>query len=134
VEETETGYLHREINEIVQRHIERDDPVKLPDLVTKVGESLILRGPEERWGNKQACCCSASRAAQETLLDLKRAAAIFDRKRSRHPPLLLPVHQDVANHSRWSRSRSPFIATAQVMRYACVVVPEFERFEDETRT
>jgi len=57
VEETETGCLRCEINEIVQRHIERDDPVNLPDLVAKVGESLvdlILLGPEERWGNKRA--------------------------------------------------------------------------------
>jgi hypothetical protein len=57
VEEAETGCLHCEINEIVQRHIERDDPVNLPDLVAKVGESLvdlILLGPEEQWGNMLA--------------------------------------------------------------------------------
>ena len=41
MEETETGCLHCEINEIVQRHIERDDPVNLPDLVARVGESLV---------------------------------------------------------------------------------------------
>ena len=52
--ESETECLHCEINEIVQRHIERDDPVNLPDLVARVGESLvelILLGPEEQWGN-----------------------------------------------------------------------------------
>ena len=52
--ESETECLHCEINEVVQRHIERDDPVNLPDLVAKVGESLvdlILLGPEEQWGN-----------------------------------------------------------------------------------
>jgi hypothetical protein len=57
VEETETGCLHCEINEIVQRHIERDDPVNLPDLVARVGESLvdpILLAPEEQWGNMLA--------------------------------------------------------------------------------
>jgi hypothetical protein len=46
--------LHCEINEVVRKHIERDDPINLPDLVAKVGESLvelILLGPEEEWGN-----------------------------------------------------------------------------------
>jgi hypothetical protein len=46
--------LHCEINEVVRHHIERDDPINLPDLVAKVGESLvelILLGPEEQWGN-----------------------------------------------------------------------------------
>jgi len=57
VEEAETGCLHCEINEIVQRHIERDDPVNLTDLVARVGESLvdlILLGPQEQWGNMLA--------------------------------------------------------------------------------
>ena len=52
--ESETECLHCEINEVVQRHIERDDPVNRPDLVAKVGESLvdlILLGPEDQWGN-----------------------------------------------------------------------------------
>ena len=46
--------LHCEINEIVRRHIEGDDPINLPDLVARMGESLvelILLGPEEEWGN-----------------------------------------------------------------------------------
>ena len=52
--ESETECLHCEINEIVQRHIEREEPVNLPELVGKVGESLvdlILLGPEDQWGN-----------------------------------------------------------------------------------
>ena len=52
--ESETECLHCEINEVVQRHIERDAPVNLPGLVAKVGESLvdlILLGPEDQWGN-----------------------------------------------------------------------------------
>ena len=59
--ESETECLHCEINEVVQRHIERDDPVNLPDLVAKVGESLvdlILLGPEEQWGNLLAAAIS----------------------------------------------------------------------------
>ena len=51
---SEETCLHCEINEVVQKHIERDDPINLPDLVAKVGESLvelILLGPEEQWGN-----------------------------------------------------------------------------------
>jgi hypothetical protein len=46
--------LHCDINEVVRKHIEQDDPINLPDLVAKVGESLvelILLGPEEEWGN-----------------------------------------------------------------------------------
>ena len=52
--ESETECLHCEINEVVQTYIERDDPVNLPELVAKVGESLvdlILLGPEEQLGN-----------------------------------------------------------------------------------
>jgi hypothetical protein len=40
--------LHCEINEVVREHIEGNDPVNLPDLVAKIGESLvelILLGP-----------------------------------------------------------------------------------------
>jgi hypothetical protein len=54
VAESEPECLHCQINEIVQTHIEGDDPVNLPELVGKVGESLvdlILLGPEEQWGN-----------------------------------------------------------------------------------
>jgi hypothetical protein len=54
VPESETQCLHCEINEVVQTHIERDDPVNLPELIAKVIESLvdlILLGPEEQWGN-----------------------------------------------------------------------------------
>jgi hypothetical protein len=46
--------LHCEINEIVRLHIEGDDPINLPDLVAKVGESLvelIMLGPEGEWAN-----------------------------------------------------------------------------------
>jgi hypothetical protein len=46
--------LHCEINEVVRQHIEGDEPINLPDLVAKMGESLvelILLGPEEEWGN-----------------------------------------------------------------------------------
>jgi hypothetical protein len=53
VAEIETQCLHCEINEIVQRHLERDDPINLPELVAKVGESLvelILVAPEDQWG------------------------------------------------------------------------------------
>jgi hypothetical protein len=53
-ESSSESCLHCEINEVVRHHIERDDPIKLPDLVAKVGESLvelILLGPEEQWGN-----------------------------------------------------------------------------------
>jgi hypothetical protein len=53
VPESETECLHCEINQVVQKYIEQDDPVNLPELVAKVGESLvdlILLGPEEQWG------------------------------------------------------------------------------------
>ena len=51
---SEEGCLHCEINEVVRQHIEGDDPINLPDLVARMGESLvelILLGPEEEWGN-----------------------------------------------------------------------------------
>jgi hypothetical protein len=54
VPESETECLHCKINEVVQRHIERIDPVNLLELVAKVGESLvelILLGPEDEWAN-----------------------------------------------------------------------------------
>jgi hypothetical protein len=46
--------LHCEINEVVRQHIEGTAAVNLPDLVAKMGESLvelILLGPEDQWGN-----------------------------------------------------------------------------------
>jgi hypothetical protein len=46
--------LHCEINELVREHIEGKDTVNLPELVAKMGDSLvelILLGPEEQWGN-----------------------------------------------------------------------------------
>jgi hypothetical protein len=61
VPESETECLHCEINDVVQRHIERDDPVNLPELVANVGESLvdlILQGPEDQWGNLLAAAIS----------------------------------------------------------------------------
>lgn len=53
MEEAKTECLHCEINEVVQKHIERHEQSYLPDLVAKVGESLvdlILLGPEDQWG------------------------------------------------------------------------------------
>ena len=49
---TEESCVHCEINEVVGKHIESvgDDQINLPDLVAKVGESLvdlILLGPED---------------------------------------------------------------------------------------
>jgi hypothetical protein len=46
--------LHCEINELVREHIEGKEMVNLPELIAKVGESLvelILLGPEDQWGN-----------------------------------------------------------------------------------
>jgi hypothetical protein len=46
--------LHCEINELVREHIEGKDVVNLPELVAKMGESLvelIQLGPEDQWGN-----------------------------------------------------------------------------------
>ena len=54
MEESESDCLHCEINEVVQEHMERLETVELPELVSKVGESLvdlILLGPKEQWGN-----------------------------------------------------------------------------------
>jgi hypothetical protein len=54
VPESETECLHCEINEVVRKHIERYERSNLPDLVAKVGESLVdlvLLGPEEEWAN-----------------------------------------------------------------------------------
>ncbi len=52
--ESEPECLHCEINEVVRKHIERHERSNLPDLVAKLGESLvdlILLGPEDQWGN-----------------------------------------------------------------------------------
>jgi hypothetical protein len=51
---SEETCLHCQINEVVREHIEGNDPVNLPELVAKVGESmveLIQLGPEDQWGN-----------------------------------------------------------------------------------
>jgi len=53
---TEESCLHCEINEVVREHIDAagDDQVNLPDLIAKMGESLvdlILLGPEDQWGD-----------------------------------------------------------------------------------
>ena len=53
-ESSSESCLHCEINELVREHIEGKDVVNLPELVAKMGESLvelILLGPEEQWGN-----------------------------------------------------------------------------------
>ncbi len=52
--ESEAECLHCEINEVVQKHIERHEQSNLAELVAKMGESLvdlILLGPEDQWGN-----------------------------------------------------------------------------------
>jgi hypothetical protein len=46
--------LHCQINEVVREHIEGNEPINLPELVAKMGESLvelIQLGPEDQWGN-----------------------------------------------------------------------------------
>jgi hypothetical protein len=53
-ESSSESCLHCEINELVREHIEGKDTVNLPELVAKMGDSLvelILLGPEEQWGN-----------------------------------------------------------------------------------
>jgi len=52
---TEESCLHCEINEVVRGHIDGagEDQINLPDLIAKMGESLvdlILLGPEDEWG------------------------------------------------------------------------------------
>jgi hypothetical protein len=54
VPETAESCLHCEINEVVRQHIEGTATVNLPELIAKMGESLvelILLGPEDQWGN-----------------------------------------------------------------------------------
>jgi hypothetical protein len=53
---SEERCLHCDVNDIVGEHIEAagDVPINLPELIAKVGESLvdlIMLGPEEQWGN-----------------------------------------------------------------------------------
>jgi hypothetical protein len=53
---SEERCLHCEINEMVREHIEGAgaDSINLPDLIAKIGESLvdlILLAPEEQWGD-----------------------------------------------------------------------------------
>jgi hypothetical protein len=53
-ESSSESCLHCEINELVREHIEGKDMVNLPELIAKMGESLvelILLGPEDQWGN-----------------------------------------------------------------------------------
>jgi hypothetical protein len=45
--------LHCDINELVRQHLERNDPIDLPELVAKIAESLvdlILLAPDEQHG------------------------------------------------------------------------------------
>jgi hypothetical protein len=54
VEEKESDCLHCDINDVVRDHIEQNMPVNLPEVVGKVGESLvdlILLGPKEEWAS-----------------------------------------------------------------------------------
>jgi hypothetical protein len=54
VEEKQSDCLHCDINDVVRDHIEQNMPVNLPELVEKVGESivdLILLGPKEERAN-----------------------------------------------------------------------------------
>ena len=51
---SEERCLHCDINEVVQQHMEGEGAINLPDLIAKMGESLvdlILLGPEDQWSN-----------------------------------------------------------------------------------
>ena len=53
---SEERCLHCDINEVVREHLEGagKDAINLPDLIAKMGESLvdlILLGPEDQWSN-----------------------------------------------------------------------------------
>jgi hypothetical protein len=52
---SEERCLHCDINEVVREHIDGvGEQINLPELVAKVGESLvdlILLGPEDQWSN-----------------------------------------------------------------------------------
>ena len=63
--------LHCDINEVVREHMEGKDTINLPDLIAKMGESLvdlILLGPENQWSNLLAaakgCAASATRLSR----------------------------------------------------------------------
>jgi hypothetical protein len=61
--------LHCDINEVVREHMEGQDAINLPDLIAKLGESLvdlILLGPEDQWSNLLA---AAIRDIGDTFLE-----------------------------------------------------------------
>ena len=54
---SEERCLHCDINELVREHMEGNDAINLPDLIAKMGESLvdlILLGPEDQWSLRGA--------------------------------------------------------------------------------
>ena len=66
---SEERCLHGDINEVVREHIEGNDAINLPDLIAKMGESLIdliLLGPEDQWSNLLA---AAIRDIGDTFLE-----------------------------------------------------------------
>ena len=68
-ESSSESCLHCEINELVREHIEGKDVVNLPELVAKMGESLvdlILLAPEDQWSNLLA---AAIRDIGDTFLE-----------------------------------------------------------------
>jgi len=74
---TEESCLHCDINDLVRERIEAagDAPVNLPELIAKVGESLvdlIMLGPEEQWGNLLA---EAMRQIGDSFLEKNGAGA-----------------------------------------------------------
>jgi hypothetical protein len=49
--------LHCDINELVRQHLDRSDPIDLPELAARIAESLvdlILLAPDEQQGNMLA--------------------------------------------------------------------------------
>jgi hypothetical protein len=53
-ESSSESCLHCEINDLVREHVEGKEIVNLPELIAKMGESLvelIQLGPEDQWGN-----------------------------------------------------------------------------------
>jgi hypothetical protein len=61
--------LHCDINEVVREYMEGNDAINLPDLIAKVGESLvdlILLGPEDQLSNLLA---AAIRDIGDTFLE-----------------------------------------------------------------
>jgi hypothetical protein len=66
---SEEQCLHCHINEVVREHMEGNEPINLPDLIAKMGESLvdlILLGPEDQWSNLLA---AAIRDIGDTFLE-----------------------------------------------------------------